>query len=158
MKLCPRFLAPGPLVWESWTWLTTTCTIQAWSFCLAQWRLHNVDLKLSGQDSKMFIHCHLKSILLHKQLSLAIVKWPFIYLWVDDSTLKNSHNIFYSHILFLLSFLFRKLLYELINLHIYCHFVSMTYQYPFMLVGQKLPNDMFKVLMGIIDIEFWETL
>lgn len=34
----------------------------------------------------------------------------------------------------------------------------MTYQYPSMLVGQNLPNDMFKVLMSINDIEFWETL
>ena len=52
VKLCPQFSAPSPLVWESWTWVTTTCRIQEWSICLLDWRVHTVNWRLSGQDLK----------------------------------------------------------------------------------------------------------
>ena len=51
VKLCPQFSAPSPPVWESWTWVTTTCRIQEWSCCLLDWRVVIVNWKLSGQDT-----------------------------------------------------------------------------------------------------------
>ena len=52
VKLFPQFSAPSPLVWESWTWVTTTCRIQEWSSCLLDWRVHTVNWRLSGQNKK----------------------------------------------------------------------------------------------------------
>ena len=54
VKLCPQFSVPSPLVWERWTWVTTTCRIQEWRDFLLNWRIHAVSLKLSGQDSLFY--------------------------------------------------------------------------------------------------------
>ena len=51
MKLCPQFSAWSPLVWESSTWVTTTCRIQEWSCCVQDLRVHTVRWKLSGRGS-----------------------------------------------------------------------------------------------------------
>ncbi len=51
VRSCHQFSASSPLIWESWTWVTTTCRIQGWSFSLRDWRVHTVHWKFSGQDS-----------------------------------------------------------------------------------------------------------
>ena len=51
LKLCPQFSAASPLIWESWTWVTTTCRTQEWSSFLLDWKVHTLPWKLSGQDS-----------------------------------------------------------------------------------------------------------
>ena len=49
VKLCLQFLAPSPLVWESWTWVTTTCRIQEWSCCHQDWRVYmEIEILRSG--------------------------------------------------------------------------------------------------------------
>lgn len=48
VELCLQFSAPSPLVWEIWTWVTTTCRIQEWNYCVMDWTLHTVHWKLSG--------------------------------------------------------------------------------------------------------------
>ena len=49
VKLCPQFSAPSPLVWESWTWVTTNSRIQEGSWSLLDWRVHTAHWRLSGQ-------------------------------------------------------------------------------------------------------------
>ena len=51
VKLCPQSSAPSPPVWQSWTWITTTCRIQEWSCSLLDWRVQVVDWRPSGQNS-----------------------------------------------------------------------------------------------------------
>ena len=52
--LWSQLWTPTPPIWESWTWVTTTCRIQEWSDFLLNWRVHTVSLKLSGQDSLFY--------------------------------------------------------------------------------------------------------
>ena len=40
--LWPQLWNPTPPIWESWTWLTTSCRIQEWSFSVLNWRVQNV--------------------------------------------------------------------------------------------------------------------
>lgn len=55
VKLCPQSSAPIPLVWESWTWVTTTCRTQEWSCWLLEWRVHTVNWRLSGQAATRIV-------------------------------------------------------------------------------------------------------
>ena len=55
VQLCPQFSAPSPLVWEIWTWVTTTCGIQEWSSFLLDWRVQTVHWKRSGQNRAAII-------------------------------------------------------------------------------------------------------
>ena len=54
VKLCPQFSAPSPLVWERWTWQTTSCMIQECGCCLLDWGVHTVHWKLSGWCSAIW--------------------------------------------------------------------------------------------------------
>ena len=51
VELCPQSSAPSPLVWDTWTWVTTrTCRTLEWSCCVVDCRVHTVDWRLSGED------------------------------------------------------------------------------------------------------------
>ena len=51
VSLWPQPWSPTAPIWESWTWVTTTCRIQEWSCCviLIFCRVHTVDWRLWGQ-------------------------------------------------------------------------------------------------------------
>ena len=63
VKLCHQFSAPSRVVWESWTWVTTTCGIEEWCCYLQECRVHIVDWKHSGQgsstDEHIVIYCNI---------------------------------------------------------------------------------------------------
>lgn len=60
VKHCPQWWVSSPLVWESWTLVTTTYRVQDWSSCLLQWRAHSVHWEFSGQDSVFSADDYLK--------------------------------------------------------------------------------------------------
>lgn len=47
--LWPQLWSPTPPIWESWSWVETSCRIQEWSCCVVFWRVHTVDWRLWGQ-------------------------------------------------------------------------------------------------------------
>ena len=47
--LWPQLWSPTPPIWESWTWVETTCSIQEWNFSVLNWRVQNVDWRLWSQ-------------------------------------------------------------------------------------------------------------
>ena len=49
VKLWPQLWSPAPPIWQSWTWVATTCRIQEWSCCRLDCRVQTVDWRLWGQ-------------------------------------------------------------------------------------------------------------
>ena len=47
--LWPQLWSPTPPIWESWSWVETSCRIQEWSFSVLDWRVQPVYWRLWGQ-------------------------------------------------------------------------------------------------------------